>query len=128
MEGHAYLLDTHVLIWLSSDKKLVPADILARLRNPENILFVSSASLWEIAIKQNLGKLTASMDMSSVLQSHRMQELPVTSQYVEIIRTLPLHHRDPFDRMLVAQAQMEGLTLISADQRMRRYDVRVLWA
>lgn len=89
-------------------------------------VYYSAASAWELSIKQSLGKLRLSRPVSSFAEQSRFLELPVTTQYAEAAARLPMHHRDPFDRMLVAQAIMEGLVLVTADKRLSAYDLRTL--
>ncbi len=90
-------------------------------------LFFSAASIWEIAIKRASGKLDVPNDLLDTMEERGFIELPVRSSHALIAGALPPHHRDPFDRMLVAQAQSEGFTLISGDERIAAYDVPVLW-
>ncbi len=87
---------------------------------------VSAATVWEIAIKRRLGKLRGLDDPIGLVDDSRMERLPITFEHAERAGTLPLHHRDPFDRMLVAQAQLEGLTLITTDRKMHLYEVPIL--
>jgi PIN domain nuclease of toxin-antitoxin system len=118
-----FLLDTHVLIWwLLGEPTLAIRAAAARAEGAQ--VHVSPVSVWEIGIKRALGKLDAPPDLSEVIG--HMRELPVTWRHASVAASLPPHHRDPFDRMLVAQAQVEGLTLVTSDERIGRYDVRVL--
>ena len=91
------------------------------------LLFFSAASIWEIAIKRAQGKLDAPSDLLDTMEQRGFAELPVLSCHAVIAGALPPHHRDPFDRMIVAQAQSEGLTVVSSDARIAAYDVPVLW-
>ncbi len=88
---------------------------------------VSAATIWEIAIKRGLGKLVAPGDLLSQLERSGVELLPVSARHADVVATLPPHHRDPFDRLLVAQAMTEGLTLVSGDADIGRYGVEVLW-
>lgn len=121
----AYLLDTHVLLWLSSDLARIPKPAIAALDAADQV-FYSAASAWEIAIKQSLGKIKLAARISSFAEQSRLLELPVTTDYAEVAAELPSHHRDPFDRMLVAQAMLDGLVLVTADRRLSDYNVRTL--
>ncbi len=91
------------------------------------LLFFSAASIWEIAIKRAQGKLDAPSDLLDTMEQRGFLELPVLSRHAVVAGALPPHHRDPFDRMIVAQAQSEGLTIVSNDTRVAAYDVPVLW-
>jgi len=122
------LLDTHALLWALGSPQRLPAGIRAAIEDTENDVFASAASAWEIAIKQSLGKLPVPRaDLLATLSRTNLTELPVTLKHAQATRSLPPIHRDPFDRMLVAQAQTEGLSLVSRDPWVRRYPVTVLW-
>lgn len=124
-----YLLDTHTLIWfLENDPRLPPATRTQIETTPT--IFISIVSLWEIAIKANIGKLDLSFPFSTIapnLISLGIAELPITFKDLEIYLSLPLHHRDPFDRILIAQAMNHALTLISQDAQMDAYSIQRLW-
>ena len=122
----AFLIDTHVLLWLDEEPERLSEHVLGLLRDPQHAVYCSAASLWEIAVKQNVGKLRIKGALPSLLELYGLTELPVTARYAELTRTLPMHHRDPFDRMLVAQAMAEQLVLISADRQMLAYEVAIL--
>ncbi|SDU70491.1 type II toxin-antitoxin system VapC family toxin [Jiangella alkaliphila] len=118
------LLDTHVVLWwLMDDAEL--SDELKETIDEELEVFVSSATVWELAIKQGLGKLSAQVDLAEEVLRSDLQQLPITFEHAIDAGRLPLHHRDPFDRMLVAQARVEQLTLVTRDSAMNDYDVRV---
>ncbi len=121
------LLDTHVALWWLVDERL---EVEAReaIADPANRVLVSIVSAWEVAIKQGLGRLVVREDYLEVLQDVGVDLLGLTREHVRGVSGLPQHHRDPFDRMLVAQAQEEGLTLVSRDRRLSLYDVPVLRA
>jgi len=122
------LLDTHALLWALAAPGELPAGIRAALEDATNIVFASAASAWEMAIKQARGKLRyPAAELSAALRRVSLIELPVTIRHAEVAARLPPLHRDPFDRMLVAQAQSEGLSLVSRDPAIRRYQVTVLW-
>jgi PIN domain nuclease of toxin-antitoxin system len=117
------LLDTHVLLWwLTDDDKL--ADPVRRLiGDGSQDVFVSSVSIAEIAIKSSLGKLAPIADMPDLIATEGFTELPLSSVHAAQLADLPWIHRDPFDRMLIAQAQIENLSFVTADDRCRQYDV-----
>jgi PIN domain nuclease of toxin-antitoxin system len=123
------LLDTHTLIWfLENDSKLPPTTRTQIETTP--VVFTSISSLWEIAIKANIGKLTLSFPFHTIqpnLITTGITQLPITFSDLEIYLSLPLHHRDPFDRILIAQAMNQSLTLISQDSQMDAYPIRRMW-
>jgi PIN domain nuclease of toxin-antitoxin system len=109
------LLDTHILLWwVANDPSLSPT-AAALIRDPENMVFISAVSLWEIWLKQSLGKLRLPVGFEEKLQMEAFENLPLTAAQTRQVATLPWHHRDPFDRMLVAQARTEHLILLTAD-------------
>lgn len=122
------LLDTHVLLWIATGEDLLGRRARRAIEDGRTLVFVSAASAWEIAIKSRLGTLDAPDDFVAMLEHYRFTPLDVTSEHALAVRDLPLHHRDPFDRMLVAQARSEGLMLVTGDARLRAYDVPVLEA
>ncbi|MET8233052.1 type II toxin-antitoxin system VapC family toxin [Micromonospora sp. NPDC005553] len=119
------LLDTHVALWAITGDPTLGAELLDRLRHEPDI-FLSPVTLWEITIKQSTGKLTGPPDLAERVRDMGFRELPVTYAHAIAAGRLPSHHRDPFDRMLVAQAITEGLTLASRDASIALYDVDVL--
>lgn len=120
------LLDAHVLIWLYADQHRLPASILAAIEDAANRKSVSAATVWELEIKRATGRLAVPADLVSRLLASGFLELPVRFRHAAAAGSLPVLHGDPFDRMLVAQAQLEGMTIVSADPQIRRYDVPVL--
>ncbi len=125
------LLDTHTVIWwVDQDHRLGEAARSA-IADPSNELFLGAATVWEIAIKVGLGKLTLSMPylswMKQAITDLAATLLPVTVEYASAQAGLPLHHRDPFDRLLVAQARVENMPLISGDAIFDRYGITRLW-
>lgn len=119
------LLDTHITLWAVAGDATLGEDFLDRLRHDPDI-FLSPVSLWEITIKQNAGKLPGPPDLADRIRNLGFRELPVTHDHALTAGRLPLHHRDPFDRMLVAQATVERMTLVSRDSSIALYDVDVL--
>ena len=119
------LLDTHVLLWWLSNDIRLSEPIRARIAE-EPLVFVSAASVWEASIKAALGRLHLPGSLTDAVRKCEFSSLPVTLEHAEESGRLPLHHRDPFDRMLVAQARQEDLTLVSHDQKIRLYDVGLL--
>jgi PIN domain nuclease of toxin-antitoxin system len=124
------LLDTHALIWfLDDDDVRLPANVRNRIETTP-IVFVSIASLWEIAIKANIGKLELSAPFSTIepnLVNLGITQLPINVKDLEVYLSLPLHHRDPFDRILLAQAISHSLSLVSQDTQIDAYSIQRLW-
>lgn len=122
------LLDTHTLLWTLGD----PASLASRARDAiedeGNDVFVSAVSVWEIAIKRALGKLAAPDDLVAGIASQGFSPLHISWDHADLAGALPRHHADPFDRMLVAQAEVEGLTLVTRAARIPLYGVRTLTA
>jgi PIN domain nuclease of toxin-antitoxin system len=121
------LLDTHVLIWWSGGNPISPAAAEA-IRSPDNEVAVSAASIWEAEIKAATGKLLLTADLATEPAEHGFRSLDISAAHAIAAARLPLHHGDHFDRMLVAQAQLEGLTIVSRDPVFDRYSVAVLRA
>ncbi|GAA3116623.1 type II toxin-antitoxin system VapC family toxin [Planomonospora alba] len=120
------LLDTHVILWWLTDDETLSGEI-KDLIDTEVDVFVSAATIWEVGIKQALGKL-APADLPEKILACELRELPVTPAHALAAARLPALHRDPFDRMLVAQARCEGLTLVTRDEEIQKYDVMLLRA
>jgi len=120
------LLDTSVFIWwITGDTRLAPR-ARAAVADPGNGVVVSAVSAWEIAIKRALGKLRFEGEVTALVEREEFEELPVRIVHAEEAELLPLHHRDPFDRMLVAQSRHEGLVLLTSDRVFTQYDVPLL--
>ena len=122
------LLDTHVLLWWLDDPSRISADAQEAIRNQENDVFVSAATAWEIAIKKALGKLDAPDNLGEVIRDCRFLPLPITIEHAAGVNAIPPYHADPFDRMLVAQTQAEGLTIVTRDANILRYPVSHIMA
>lgn len=125
------LLDTHTILWSSQEPGRLSGRVRDLLIDRDNELFISIASCWEIAIKTGLGKLTLHVALDQLVRreiaNNAMQLLPIDLAHVLRVANLPLLHRDPFDRLLVAQAQHQKMTLVSQDPLLARYDVPVVW-
>ena len=119
------LLDTHIALWGLAGDPALDEDFLDRLRHDPDI-FLSPVTPWEIAIKQTAGKLGGPANLAELVRDMGFRELPIIHAHVTLAGRLPMHHRDPFDRMLIAQATVEGLTLVTRDADIRRYDVETL--
>lgn len=118
----SWLLDTHVALWGIAGDKQLSDELLDRLRHDPEI-FLSPVTIWEIVLKQIAGKLGGPPDLAEQVRDMGFRELPITHAHAMVAGRLPVHHRDPFDRMLVAQATVEGLTLVTRDANIQRYDV-----
>jgi PIN domain nuclease of toxin-antitoxin system len=115
------LLDTHVLIWWDEGARLTGA--ARRAIEDADAVYVSAASAWEVAIKTGLGRLRPTRTVEQAAEESGFLELPITFRHAERVTGLPAHHRDPFDRLLVAQAELEGLTLVTRNPVFERYAV-----
>ena len=123
----AFLLDTHAFLWWLADDSRLPEGVRDLITAPENDVFVSAVTGWEISIKKTLDKLEAPDDLVSLFEEEGFQEIPVTFAHGQIAGQLPPIHRDPFDRMLVAQGLTQGLTVLTRDDNIPRYAVRTFW-
>jgi PIN domain nuclease of toxin-antitoxin system len=125
------LLDTHTFLWLAADSPELSERARAAFLDPGNELRLSLASVWEIAIKASLGKLVLRTTVDSLVREAVQQRgialLPIELAHVLRVRDLPFHHRDPFDRLLVAQAESERLTILGRDEAFDRYGVTRVW-
>lgn len=125
------LLDTHAFLWLMQGDARLSSEAGAAFLNPDNELFFSAASYWEICIKQSLGKLGLTFGwqeaIDTELAANRITWLGISRAHCQGLLHLPRHHGDPFDRLLVSQAQAETMALLSADTNIRRYDVKTIW-
>ena len=120
------LLDTRILLWWLADDRRLPSPAAVVIEDPDNEVVVSAVSAWEITIKQAAGRLEAPDDLLSALAANEFGALAITAAHAVAAGRLPPHHADPFDRMLIAQAQIDGFTLVSVDGRFSDYDVEVL--
>jgi len=119
-----FLLDTHVLLWALAEPGRIPAIAREWLESPEHEVLFSAASIWEIAIKVRIGRLKLSLSVAEVAAAAartRFEELPVRASHAAATATLPMHHSDPFDRLLLAQALHEPARLLTVDRGLRRY-------
>jgi PIN domain nuclease of toxin-antitoxin system len=121
------LLDTHVILWWLTDDPTLSNDLKDRIDHEPGFC-LSPATIWEVAIKQAIGKLGKPADLPERIRASGLQEIAITSEHALVAGRLPMIHRDPFDRMLVAQAQCEGLAVVTRDADISKYDVRVLAA
>ena len=126
MSGERFLLDSHILIWLDTGDERLSPGVLRTLRGGEK-RFLSAATAWELGLKQAAGKLRLRVPVGSMLGVFGLIELPVAIRHGDQAAVLPLHHRDPFDRLIIAQSIKEGWPIITADPWFARYPVDVIW-
>jgi PIN domain nuclease of toxin-antitoxin system len=120
------LIDTHVLLWADQRPRLIAAALRAAMRDETNEIVVSAATVWEIAIKRAIGKLRFDRPIVAAVLAFGFAILPVTGMHAEHAAGLPRHHNDPFDRLIIAQAYLEGMVLGTQDQLMRPYGIATL--
>lgn len=120
------LLDTHIILWWLADDSALSKKIRTAIMNPENTVFVSAASAWEIAIKQALGKLTAPDNFAEEMTLNNFEPLNINFIHAHAAANLPRHHDDPFDRILLAQAQIEKMTLATKDSQLSKYKIPLI--
>jgi len=122
------LLDAHALVWWFTDVSSLSADARAAIVDPRNQVLVSAASIWELATKRAKGKIDLAGDLSASIEQAGFAGVPITTADAQAAAALPLHHHDPFDRMLVAQAVRLGALVVTRDPMFARYDVEILLA
>lgn len=121
------ILDTHAALWWLSGDSRFGAAAEREITDTSNQVLLSAAVVWEVAIKRSLGKLAAPDDLAGTLLAGGARPLPIGLEHAAAVEALPRHHRDPFDRLLLAQAIVERATLVSSDEAFRSYDVGVIW-
>jgi PIN domain nuclease of toxin-antitoxin system len=125
------LLDTHVFIWLDSQPEKLSTKAIAVCEDTSNQLYLSMASLWEMQIKIQLGKLKLKVPLEDMLavqqQENGINILNFSQAHIYHLQALPFHHNDPFDRIIIAQSMLENMQLVSVDQKLSAYDIPVLW-
>lgn len=121
------LLDTHAALWWLADDDRIGEEVIRQLTDDTNQVLISAVVVWEVAIKRSLGKLDAPEELAPTLLGAGAQPLPVTLEHAAAVETLPWRHRDPFDRMLVAQALTEDAAIVSRDEPLSEYGVAIVW-
>jgi PIN domain nuclease of toxin-antitoxin system len=121
------MLDTHAALWLLSGDERLSENAARHLTDEANRVLLSAAVVWEVAVKRSLGRLVVPAEYFALLVGAGVQPLGVSVDHAAAVERLPWHHRDPFDRMLVAQAAVEGAALVSRDDRLRAYGVTLVW-
>lgn len=126
-----YLLDTHTFLWWNKQSTKLSVTVLNLFQDRSNTLLLSLASVWEIQIKIQLGKLSLPAPLVEIIekqqQANQIELLPITLPHILALEHLPQHHRDPFDRLLIAQARVEGMSIISDDALFSQYPVQLIW-
>ena len=125
-----YLLDTHALIWFLNGDKQISTKARKAIESDKAKNFISIASIWEIGIKISLNRLSMNIEFSQLgeeIQNNGFEILPISFQDISTITSLPFHHRDPFDRLIISQAINANLTIVSKDEFFPNYDVKLLW-
>lgn len=120
------LLDTHVLLWWLDDSPALSETARSAIADADNLIILSAVVIWEIRIKQALGKLDSSTDFYEIIQQQGFEIIPITPDHAYAVGDLPMHHRDPFDRMLIAQAKSEGFAVITHDAAFKCYPITVM--
>ena len=120
------LLDTHTLLWWLDDNPALGESVREAIGDSNNLVFVSAINVWEIVIKKAIGKLQIPDDFREVLAEQPFHFIDMTADHAFKVEDLPLHHRDPFDRLLIAQCLVDGLTLVTGDPDIKKYDVSIL--
>lgn len=123
-----FLLDTHAFLWWATDRTKLSATANKAIESTQDPVYVSTAAVWEMSIKQALGRLTVPNDLQECLATDHIASLSIALPHVLAVAELPLHHQDPFDRLQIAQARIERLVLVTRDRNIPRYDVEVLKA
>ena len=126
----AFLLDTHAFLWFASGDEKLPIHIQDTIKNLKNSCFVSVASMWEISIKQRLGKLNSTLSIDKLFklaEQNQIEIIQINSEHLMKLSKLPLHHNDPFDRLIISQSIAEKLILISKDTEFAQYQIKLIW-
>lgn len=123
-----YLIDTNVFIWAATETKAFSKKVSAIINDKDCEIYISIASLWEIAIKKSLGKLEINDDIFDDFELHGYLLLPIEPTHLKTLLNLPHHHNDPFDRLIVAQALHENLTILTSDRKLKQYNAKIILA
>ena len=128
IQMNRFLLDTHTFLWWLMNSKQLGSEARSKISNPDFIIFVSAVSIWEISIKKKIGKLEAPDNITNIVDQKGFEHLPISLFHGESILNLPSIHKDPFDRMLIVQAQLENLIIITNDDLIQKYNVNSILA
>lgn len=121
-----YLLDTHILIWWLTNPEKLRTEAISAIKSYDHLIYVSSASIWEMAVKESLGKLVVPKNILNLIESQNLKVLPVYPEEALNLPSLPEIHKDPFDRMLISQAKLYDLTLITRDKLIIKYPIKFM--
>jgi PIN domain nuclease of toxin-antitoxin system len=121
------LLDTNAFLWWREESPRLPTRVRDQIRDPDNDIVVSIASLWEVAIKRGLGKLQFFEDFEEVMKEEEFDLLAITHGHLRVLGDLPQHHRDPFDRLLISQCLAERIPIVTGDRAFAAYSVEIVW-
>ena len=125
------LLDSHTFVWVHEEPRKLSQKVVAEIKNPANDLFLSVASVWELQIKIQIGKFKFNDTLENIINEQQringIQILPINLSHALYLKNLPLHHKDPFDRLLISQAIVENMILVSADPKFSMYQATLLW-
>lgn len=125
------LIDTHVFIWYIQNNEKLPSPMFTLINDGRNEIVFSTASIWEMAIKQSTGKLNLGVPYASFIKEqmrlNSIELLPIKLEHIEVVASLPFHHHDPFDRLLISQAMVEDLPVVSVDSAFSSYPVQIIW-
>lgn len=117
------LLDTHILLWAISDNNILSTTHLKMIENPNNVVFISMATLWKLTIKESIGKIVLPANFLTDMQNNGYEIMKLTVDHLLALQQLPLHHRDPFDQIIIAQAISENCQLLTVDQEILKYNL-----
>ena len=123
-----YLLDTHVFLWWLENPSNLSKEALKTISNNNNIIYISSVTIWEIAIKKSIGKLKTQDNLTEMIEYHNFSVLNINIDHAMEVENLPFHHRDPFDRLLISQSKIEDFTIITRDEIFKQYEIKILQA
>ena len=125
-----FLLDTHTFIWFINGEQFLPSEIINDIKDINNKCFISIGSIWEIAIKSSLNKLELKAGFNKIMDfliDNDIEILPISFKHIQILTTLPFHHRDPFDRIIISQGIAEQLIIMTKDDNFKKYQAKVQW-
>ena len=126
MNSKGFLLDTNIFIWLMEKNKRIPSDFVSIVQSPQNPVFLSVASIWEMVLKKGKGRLKIPKNIEKDVGTAGFAIIAIDTSHVLGVQELPRYHKDPFDRLLIAQAKVENLILLTVDPKIKKYDIKTL--